>query len=83
MKAARKAVYVGAYWFARGYWRLADFLDKIPGFNEGTEAGYNRKIEREAKLCWYPWHDNATAPADEPKCPICGSKNPGKLLPPA
>jgi hypothetical protein len=35
------------YWLGRAYWRLADLLDHIPGFNEGTEKAYDLSIKRE------------------------------------
>lgn len=34
------------YWLALGYWRLSELLDKIPGFNEGSEEAYIRHIHR-------------------------------------
>ena len=35
-----------AFRFALGFWRVADLLDRIPGFTEGSEEAYDRFVER-------------------------------------
>jgi len=32
--------------FALVFWRVADLLDRIPGFTEGSEEAYNRFVAR-------------------------------------
>jgi hypothetical protein len=34
------------YLLGISYWRLSDLLDKIPGFNDGCSAAYDRAIVR-------------------------------------
>jgi hypothetical protein len=41
-----KAVYPFGFRLALVYWRVAGWLDNVPGFNAGTTEAYNRDLQR-------------------------------------
>jgi hypothetical protein len=45
-RVVTRVIRPAGYLLGLAYWRLSDLLDKIPGFQDGTAAAYDRAILR-------------------------------------